>query len=260
VSAATLASGPVPKRRGRRRLIGWLVALAVLLGLLVAADRVSAALAGSTAQKYLAQQAYFQQASFQQSPKVQVRGFPFLTQALGGTYDDIEVTSSAVQLDGVTGHDLKADLKGVHLSASAVFDRHVTSLPVDSVAGSVRFDYPDLATLIAVPGVSGLTLSASGDQLLVSATVTVPVLNVRTLVSGSATIRVAGGTVALTVTGLSASGLTVPAALLQEVAASLSVPISIPALPYGLQIDRLTPEPTGILVTGSATHIVVTRS
>jgi hypothetical protein len=255
VNAATLARGPVPQRRGRRRLIGWLVALAVLLGLLVAADRVSASVAGSAAQKSLAQQAYFQQA-----PKVQVRGFPFLTQALGGTYDDVEVTASAVQLDGVTGHDLKADLKGVHLSASAAISGHVTSVPVDSVAGSVRFDYPDLAALIAVPGVSGLSLSASGNQVLVSATVVIPGLNVSTTVSGAATIRVAGGTVALTVTGLKASGLTVPAVLLQQVAASLSVPISIPALPYGLQIDQLTPQAAGILVTGSAAHIVVTRS
>jgi hypothetical protein len=255
VNAATLARGPVPKRRGRRRLIGWLIALVVLLGLLVAADRVSASLASSAAQKYLAQQAYFQQ-----SPEVQVRGFPFLTQALGGTYDDVEVTASSVQLDGVTGHDLKADLKGVHLSASAALGGHVTSLPVDSVAGSVRFDYPDLAALIAVQGVSGLSLSASGAQLLVTATVTIPVLNVRTAVSGAATIQVAGGTVALTVTGLTASGLTVPAALLQQVAASLSVPISIPALPYGLHIDRLTPQAAGILVTGSAANIVVTRS
>ena len=87
------------RRRGRRWLIAALVAVTVL-ALLVVADRVGASVAANVAERQLTKQA-----AFSQSPSVQINGFPFLTQAIRGRYDDVEIHGKQVSLDGVLAAD-----------------------------------------------------------------------------------------------------------------------------------------------------------
>jgi hypothetical protein len=233
----------------RRRAVGWLSALVVLLIVLVAADRVSAMLASKTAERYLARQA-----AFAQPPKVQINGFPFLTQAISGRYDDVEVRDSAVELGGVPASNLIAHLHGVHLPLSDLFGGTVTSLPVDSASGSLTLSYPEVVRLSQIPM---LAITDSDGQLHVSATLTIPGFGVSAPVTGVGRAQIVGGALQLTVTQLSVDGLTVPASVLDVLTHDLEVPITLPALPYGLHVTGVTPTATGIVIAGSATQVVI---
>lgn len=88
----------------RRLLVG----LVVLLALLLAADRAGAALASR------AIAAEVQSATrLPGEPDVEVAGFPFLTQALAGRYDRVELTARDVPAGELTLDRLDATLTGV---------------------------------------------------------------------------------------------------------------------------------------------------
>jgi hypothetical protein len=236
-----------------RRAVGWLIGLLVVVVILVVADRVSAAVAGNVAQRYLAQQA-----AFESSPSVSIKGFPFLTQAVEGRYGDVEVRSDGpVTIDGIAATNVAANLHGVHLPLSSVFGGTVSTLPIDSVNGSVTFSYSQVATLTHI---SGLAIADQGGQLHVSAEVAIPGLNVTGSVSGTAAVTVTNSMLRLSVSQLSVAGLSVPAGVLQQLATTLAAPIALPALPYGLQVDAVTPQPDGLVVVGSAVNVVLSSA
>jgi hypothetical protein len=236
----------------RRRAIHWLIGLAVLLLILVVADRVGEVVAAKAAQRYLAQQTVFEQ-----PPSVTIDGFPFLTQVVEGHYGKVAVKGSQVTLDGVDATNLRAQLHGVHLPLSAVFGGAVHSLPVDSITGSITFTYAELASLTQI---DGLALREQDGQLHVTADLAIPGLNVTAAVSGVGSVAVVAGALRLSVTQLSVQGLQVPSSALAALAATLAVAIPIPALPYGLQITSVTPGPTGVQIDGTATNVVITQT
>src|SRR5437763_15229435 len=88
-----------------------LIGVAVLAVLLVAADRVSVAVAENQISDRLTS-AY----GLPGKPGVSITGFPFLTQVAAGDYRQIDVSASQVPADGATLHDLKVHLSGVHRS------------------------------------------------------------------------------------------------------------------------------------------------
>jgi hypothetical protein len=234
----------------RRRAIHWLIGLAVVLIILLVADRVGEVVAAKAAQRYLAQQTVFEQ-----PPSVTIDGFPFLTQVAEGRYGKVTVSGAQVTLDGVDASNLRAQLHGVHLPLSAVFGGTVHSLPVDSITGSISFTYAELASFTQI---DGLALREQNGQLHASANLAIPGLNITAAVSGVAAVAVVAGSLRLSVSQLSAAGVTVPSSALAALAATLAVPIPIPALPYGLQITAVTPGPSGVQVDGTAAHVVIT--
>ena len=52
------------------------------------------------------------------------------------------------------------------------------------------------------------------------------------------------------------AGISVPALIMRQLVPTLSVPIPIPSLPYGLRLDGLTPSPAGLVVSASAESVV----
>src|SRR6266487_4063862 len=89
-------AGPMtrPRRTRRRRWpLVLTVVFALLLVALVIADRVAVSAADAAVEKRLAEQAPFDASN---KPDVSIRGFPFLTQALSGKYDDIEVSGDSL--------------------------------------------------------------------------------------------------------------------------------------------------------------------
>ncbi len=236
----------------RRRWTGWLIALVVLLLIVAVADRVGATVASNTAARYLAKQA-----AFAAPPKVQIDGIPFLTQAVGGRYRDVQIRSSEVTLEGVQVSNVRVDLHGVHLPLRSVLGGNVQVLPIDSVAGSVIFSYAEIDKL-AQSQIPGLTLVDQDGQLRVSAKLTVPVLDISADVTGTGTIAVSGSALTIKVTGISAAGVSVPSEVVSQLQAIFAAPIPIPALPYGLHLTAVTAESSGVQVSGSASNVVLT--
>lgn len=235
-----------------RRTIRVLVVLGVLVVLLLIADRVAAVYAGKSAARYLDKRA-----DFASSPTVDIHGFPFLTQAFSGRYRDVEIRSGTVTVGSVRASSLDVDLHGAHLPLSDAFGGTITSLPVDSITGTVTFSYPELVQLSNIPG---LSLSESQGQLVVAATLKVPGVGLTAPVSGRATASIVGDAVRLHVSDITVAGLSLPAAALAQLEAELAVPIAIPALPFGLVVRSVTATATGVVLTGSASQVVISAT
>src|SRR6266568_3939602 len=239
-------AGPMTRpRRTRRRRWPWVLAVVfvLLLVALVIADRVAASAADAAVEKRLAEQAPFDASN---KPDVSIRGFPFLTQALGGKYDDIEVSGDA-------------HMHGVHVPFSKALSRDVKSLPIDRVDASVGIPYAEAARLT---GIKGLTLSQGAKGALhVSVPVTVPGSSASVTGTADATVRVSGNRLSYKVGQITAAGVQLPAAVTSAVESQMDGAFTLPSLPYRLEVTGVTATSSGVQVTAHAAHIVVdTRS
>ncbi len=248
-------AGPMTRpRRARRRRWPWVLAVVfvLLLVALVIADRVAVSAADAAVEKRLAEQAPFDASN---KPDVSIRGFPFLTQALSGKYDDIEVSGDSLRLEQVSGVDFDAHMHGVHVPLSKALSREVKSLPIDRVDASVGIPYAEAARLT---GIKGLTLSAGRSGVL---HVSVPVSTGGPLgtvdASADATVRVSGNRVSYKVGRISVAGAQLPAALASAVASQMDGAFTLPSLPYRLEVTGVTATSSGVQVTAHAAHIVV---
>jgi hypothetical protein len=234
-----------------------LIAIGVLVVVLVVAlalggplvDRRLATLAERKASEYLS-------APFGHPATVRVHGTPFLTQALRGCYRDVEVVGG-LRIGEITGATLVAHLTNVYLAPRALLGRRVTDLPCEHVRGRLVIPYDELARVARIPG---LRLAFEGERLLASAALPVPGFSQLARVSGEAVLSLSGGgSVWLRVRGISVAGITLPALVLTQLLPTLTVPIPLPALPYGLRFDELRPTATGLVVDGSAEAVTFHR-
>ena len=112
-----------------RRLV---VALVAIVALLVVADRVAVLAADHVvAGRIQADQ------QLDSRPSVSIHGFPFLTQALGGKYDDVTLTLHDLRKGGVPIRTLRVRLRGVHVPLGAVVSQHLRSVPIDRAEATV---------------------------------------------------------------------------------------------------------------------------
>ncbi|WP_319459934.1 DUF2993 domain-containing protein [Micromonospora sp. RTP1Z1] len=249
-----------PRRRGRKVLIGLVVLLLVLAGLLVVADRVAAGVAERAIADQVKQQVAKQNAQ-SAAPKVQVGGFPFLTQVLAGKYEHISIVLTDVQgpvqgdtvsvprLD-VDAHNVKASLDTLRSGQGEVV--------AERVDGRGTITYDSLAKLLDRPG---LTLGEQGGKLAVTAPV--DILGVKLTVVGTADVAVNDGKVALRFNDLNAAGLpNVPLArtLLANYAKGISIDVPLPKLPFQLNVRKVEPRPEGLTVTADARNVPISSA
>src|SRR5207237_3090699 len=116
----------------------------VLVGLLVVADRV----ADAVAQRLVADRVKSDQ-GLSTTPDVSIGGFPFLTQAISGTYDDVTLRVSDVHRNGVAVTSIVVHVSGVHVSLGAVLSNHLSSVPIDRARATVLLSYSDLDAYLA---------------------------------------------------------------------------------------------------------------
>jgi hypothetical protein len=226
-----------------------LVVLVVLALSIALADRVCASLAERKASQYLAE-------PFGGPPTVRVHGTPFLTQALRGRYGDVEVSGGGLRIGEMAGATLEAHLVNALLPLRELLGGRTTELRCERVDGRIVLPYGEIARVSHIPG---LALTYERERLIASASLPVPGINHLARVSGNAVLTVNDGTVWLRVRGLSVAGISLPSLVLSQLLPSLNVPIWIPALPYGLRVDQLTPLVAGLAVSGSAQMVVFTH-
>ncbi len=210
------------------------------------ADRVCLSLVERRASAYLGR-------PFGHPPSVRVHGTVFLTQALRGCYGDVEVSGGGLQIGDVAGATLNAHLYRVRLAPRGLLGDRAIALRCERVQGQLVLPYGELARASRIPG---LSLAFDRDRLVASAALPVPGINTLARVSGEAVLSLAPtGGVWLRVRGLSVAGISLPSLVVNQLTPSLSVPIPLPPLPYGLRLDALTPVAAGLLVTCSAVGV-----
>jgi hypothetical protein len=224
-----------------------LIVLVVLVALLAVADRVGAVVA----QSVLATQIQ-DQLDLDAKPEVSIHGIPFLTQAIGGTYQDVQVRLPDVDAGAVQNVAVDARLQGAHVPLSDALRRQVDQIPVDRISGTLGIGYDELAR---ASGISGLEITRDGDALRLDGSVRV----LGRTVQASATGRVAvdGNSLRIDAERAEVAGIPVPQAVLDTAARLLSFRVQPRNLPLDLKITAVRLGDTGLLVDAVSDDVVL---
>lgn len=219
-----------------------LIVVIILVGLLIAADRVAAVVASHEIADRV-QTSY----NLPSKPSVTVRGFPFLTQVASGNYDEIDLSIGQVASNGVQVDNLDAHLTGVHAPASDVLSHGSSSITANQVTG--RGTVPLSSVRSRLP--QGVKLGTEGGGLKLSGTV--HYLGVSIPVTAVAVLGVGDSGITVTPTKVSAGpGINAPAS---TISGQFRFVIPVPALPLHLHVTSVSVIPGGVRVSAAAANV-----
>ena len=225
---------------------GLVVTIVVLLALAVAADRIAVGIAEDRVAEQLASQS-----GLAGTPSVDIAGFPFLTQAVAGDYEDVRIALTADDLGQPAGTHADVALHGVHVPLSSVLSGSVSEVPVDRVDGTATLSYELLSAQLG----GDTTLRREGDGLRI--TKTVEVLGQTLPLTATGTVTLDGNDLVVDVDEASGAGVDVPDFLVDRVSGLLDIRYKIPALPFGLRLTSVEPGRDGVVVTVEARETVL---
>ena len=227
-----------------------LVALAVLLGLLVVADRLSAVLAA----KAIASQV--QSASrLTSEPDVDITGFPFLTQAIAGRYDRVEVTARDVPAGQLVLDRLDATLSGVQVPLSKALSGSVRRVPVEGVRARALVGYDEMARRA---GQRSVEVAPAGERVRVTGSL--DVLERTLSVTAVSRVEVDEGDLLVTAEEYEVGNETADRLITRAVGDRLDLRIPVSGLPYDLEVTEVDVEPDGVAVIARSGPTVLSRS
>jgi hypothetical protein len=184
------------------------------------------------------------------TPGVDIGGFPFLTQAIAGRYDDVRLSLDTGQLADAPGTRADVSLRGVHVPLSAALSGSVTQVPVDRIEGSATVSYDQLAAALG----GDATVAPEGDRLRITRTVE---LLGRTLpLTAAGTVSLDGDELVVDVERAGGAGVEIPAFLVGRASGLLDLRYPVD-LPFGLRLTGVTPGPDGVQLTVEATDAVL---
>ena len=227
-----------------------LITLIVLAALFVAADRAANAYAEKQAAKQIAANAHLSE-----RPDVQIGGFPFLNQVVGGTYQSIRISTDGLTTHGVTIGAIEARLQGVRLPLRKLITRDVSGVPVRDLHATVHVPYHEV---VAATGINGLQLAGGNGRLHIRLPISVPFVGSVTM-AGTAKLGVSSGHLALYDVNLSGAGGTVPSSLVAQARSQLQRALPLSNLPLGLRLVGARAGANGLIVTVAAHDTVLHR-
>jgi hypothetical protein len=231
---------PVKRRRWPTRLA---IAVLVLAGLFVAADRITVGIAESQIAKRIQQSQ-----NLATKPSVTIAGFPFLTQLIGMKLDKVSVDARGIQRNGVRVTDLHADLMGVAPSNG------FKEADVDHLSGTALFSWTDMESAAAAQGLD-VTLAEGPDDTV---RVTGQVAPFGKVTLQSKLTLGPNNRLQLSATKVESSSLGLGGTIPRQ----LDFPINVGQLPMQLtlQLQNLQTSPDGLRVYATAENVRVTGS
>jgi hypothetical protein len=223
-----------------------LVVVLLLLGLAVAADRFAVGVAEDKVAQQLAEKG-----GLHGKPAVDIAGFPFLTQAVAGRYDDVRISLTAEQLGQPAGTRADVVLHGVHVPLSSVLSGSVDRVPVDRIDGTATLSYALLSAKLG----GDTVLRPEGNGLLV--TKTVELLGKAIPLTAAGTVALDGNQLVIDVSKAAGAGVDLPGFLVNRANDLLDLRYDLPALPFGLHVTGITPADDGVHLTLGATDAVL---
>jgi hypothetical protein len=218
----------------RRILIAFVVFIVVIL---VVADRVGAAVAAHVLADKLQTDEHLPH-----KPSTSIGGIPFLTQAVGGKYNNISVTAHDFVTDGVTVDTMNVHMHGVHLPLGKVIRGSVHTVPVDHIDGSALVTFASMENYLAKRHLPVTFTRGGSGQLEIHASGRAKGTTVSA--SASVALSVTNNVITLTLTG---SRLPVPSVL--------AVPLL--GLPFRVKLHSVSVVSDGVSATGTADHVVL---
>lgn len=224
-----------------------IVALLLLLGVLYAADRAAASYATTLVADVIAEQP-----GVGVRPEVSLHGFPFLTQAISGRYDRVDVRLADVPAEELRVARLEARLTGARVPLSDVLGGRVTEVPVAGVEATAVLRYADLSAVRR-----GVTVApGAGGRLRVTGTV--EVLGQELSATAVSTVRVDGDVLTVSAERVElGNGSPVDDLVSDLVRDRLDLRVALPVLPLGLAITGLEVRADGVALRAAATDTVL---
>ncbi|MCW2698693.1 MAG: hypothetical protein JWQ45_228 [Blastococcus sp.] len=207
----------------------------LLLGLFVAADRVAVGYAEGQVAAQVEEKG-----GLRSRPQVDITGFPFLSQALAGRYDDVRISLTAAELGQPDGTHADVALHGVQVPLSAVLSGSVQEVPVERIDGTATLSYALLSAQLG----ADTTLAREGAGLRITRTVELLGRTLPLTAAGKVTLE--GNDLVVDVQQAAGAGVDVPDWLLSRAADLLDLRYTVPPLPFGLQVTGVTPAGDGV--------------
>ena len=233
-----------------------LVLLVVLVVLAVGADRLGAVLAARSVAEGLTSSQRLTGPATVSFPDI-----PFLTQAVAGRYDRVDVTLQGVPVtNGLVVDRIDTTLHGVTAPAGPMLRGQLTQLPVErgeAVAFVSFTSLADAARRTIGAGALGVQLTsldlgrAAADRVAVGTAIRTPLGTFA--LRGQAQLTVKGGVVGVRLLPESLTG--VPAALRSRVAALLDLTALAPPLPFGFRATSVAVEGAGLRLRATGTRL-----
>ncbi|HEX6500363.1 MAG TPA: DUF2993 domain-containing protein [Micromonosporaceae bacterium] len=249
--------------RGRKIGVSLAVLVVVLVGLLVAVDRVAAYAAERTVARQAKQELAARQITTPNEPDVTVAGFPFLTQVARDRYDKITIKLRDVTADQVTVPRLDVVATGVHANARDLIANHGGQVTADHVTGNAVLDWQSVKQLIKLSGLNASRMDVTADkdgQVTLKAPVTLAGFDTTLVATGR--LQASAGTVQVKISDVSTEGGNLPSlarTFLNNYKQALSVKVPLPRLPYQLKVQQATATPDGLVITAAADHVPISN-
>lgn len=226
----------------------WLIGLFLVLALLVAVgDRVGEGVAEDALADQLTEE-------LGSRPEVEIGGFPFLTQAVRGRYDEIRASAPRVQQGAIALADVRSVLRGVQVPLSDAVGGSVDRVPVEELTASGLVSYDDLET---ASGAQDVQLEP--DPQGVRVTGRLRVLGQDLPATAVSQLSLDGDVLVVTASSVEVGGAGAGEQVSAALRGRLDLRIPVPELPYGIRLSSVLPGPGGVTVQGSARDVVLTR-
>ena len=225
-----------------------LVLLLVLAVLAVVADRVAVRVVEQTVASRVQAAG-----ALPAPPEVEVRGVPFLTQALRGRYDDVLVRAQDVPAGTLSVDSFVAQLRGVQVPLSDAVQGSVTSVPVEALTARAVLSYADMSAVVAD---RGLRIGAAGGGL-VRVTGTLRVLGRDLEASAVSRPVLEGSEVVITAERFEVGSALADDLVSRALGNRLDFRVAVGQLPYGLQLTGLRAGGDGVVLEARADGAVL---
>jgi len=214
-------------------------AVVVVAGLFVA-DRVVA----STVEKRSVQAIEQNLDGVVGTPTVDIGGFPFLTQVLAGSLDEVTGQVDGVTLEGIKATDVTIDATNV--TTSTPYTAGTATISATLPTASINTIVADQTQLEIAVSVDGNALRATGKVLGVT-------------LSANLVPRVQDGLLLVDVQNIAVGGLSVSVDSLPASIGNRLNDIEVPVggLPEGLVLQQATVVDDGVRITASGTDVVI---
>jgi hypothetical protein len=226
-----------------------LLVLLVVGGVAVLGDRAAAAYAGRTVAAELQATA-----GLATAPEVDVRGFPFVAQALRGEYQQVDVRATGVPAGDVELAELTATLSGVRVPLRDVFGGRVGAVPVEDVEARALLSYDSLSRR---SGDRALTVTPAGEAVQVRGSVRL--LGKELAASTTSTVVLDGEDVVVTAQEVEVGNEAAGRAVSRALGNRLDLRVPVGGLPYDLRLVGVAVDPDGVRLLATAQDVVLTR-
>jgi hypothetical protein len=228
--------------------------LLILLGIflivvIVAVDRVGAIVAGQVLASKLKTDEHLAH-----RPDVTVGGFPFLTQALRGSYSDVKVTAHDVDVNDINVTTFAVQLHGAHIGLKAAVHGNVHQVPVDRADGQLTISYADVNDYLHSRHLK--VSQGSGGQVKVTGSLRIAGHTIEASGLGTATVR--STTIVVHVRQVSA-GIGSHVSHL-SLAQRINFTLPLTGLPFRIALGSVHATNAGIVAAGTATNLVLGAS